>query len=656
MSKLPEPDSTWDWATKYAELGWRSIPIKPGTKVPTLRGWQNHATTDPETLRKWFDGIYSNAGIGIVTGQESGTWVLDIDPAHGGRESLKQLVSLHGALPKGPKVDTPSGGFHLYFANPEGMHVATTKNIGQLNGHSSGLDVRGDGGQVLAPPTTHPNGGLYAWSAGRSPWNLITPGAPAWLLGLVVPSSAPPEPPASLPLAPAAPPLEHASAAEEIDQAYTWHELLDRDGWTESGRNGQDTMWTRPGKDKRLGVSAVLHEPQGPLVNFSTEATGLCQDWARSGNGDGWAYSIFGYLAATKFNGDRSLLARDWVQQRTANQEADWAATVSTHQQIVHSNTPAEQDPLEFANLVNWASFWAKERQPEHWLVWPLIPFGRSIALFAPAKEGKSTVVLAAVAAAACGRKVFGEWDTEPTDILYLDYEMTEDDLWERLSDLGFGADVDMSHLHYSMLPSIFPLDSKEGADQIVRLAEAVHAQAVIIDTYSRAVKGEENDADTSRNFYRWTGMALKARGIACLRTDHAGKVVAQGQRGSSAKNDDVDVVWSLEKTDSGIKITRTHTRINWVPESIAIEQHDDDGRIEYVITRRRTWSPGVKELAQAIEVLGLPIDAGYRTVSSKLREAGEGTRAERVREAMLYRKSYALEAWNATADPEGLI
>lgn len=641
---------TLEWAKQYASLGWRTIPIRPGTKVPSMRAWQNVATNDPEVLRKWFGGLYDKAGIGVATGQSSQVWVLDVDPGHGGKESLKALVALHKPLPKGPKVDTPSGGFHLYFRNPEGVHVATTKNIGQLNGHPSGLDVRGDGGQVLAPPSVHPNGLPYMWTERRDPWEIELPIAPDWLLELVVPELAPkPETPAALPLVPEM--LEYsskdASAAEAITAAYQWHQLLESDGWSQAGTSANgDTTWTRPGKDKRLGISAILHEPEGPLVNYSTEARALCQPWARNDASDCWSYSIFGYLAATKFNGDRSAIAADWRAERTASQVSDWAATAT--EAVPHPEPEFESDDsLDFAHLLVWSDFWQREHNAEQWAMWPLIPAGRSIALYAPAKAGKSTVVLAGVVAAACGQAVFGTWDTEPVDVLYLDYEMTENDIFERLSDLGYGPEIDMSHLHYSMLPSIFPLDTKEGAQQIVRLAEHVNAKIVVIDTFSRAVKGEENDADTSRDFYRFTGMALKSRGIACLRTDHAGKDSGAGQRGSSAKNDDVDVVWSLEKSDSGVKITRTHSRITWVPEQVAIEQVEhDDGQTTYKITQRRQWPTGIPELAAVMDLLKIGLKASYREAGKALREGGEAASNSRIRLAQQFREINGLTDW----------
>jgi hypothetical protein len=76
------------------------------------------------------------------------------------------------------------------------------------------------------------------------------------------------------------------------------------------------------------------------------------------------------------------------------------------------------------------------------------------------------------------------------------------------------------------------------------------------------------------RAFYRHTGRILKAAGIALLRLDHQGKDEAQGQRGSSAKADDVDVVLRLTRLDAKtLKLSRTHSRVPWVPAEVTIVQ-----------------------------------------------------------------------------------
>lgn len=637
-------------ALLYAALGWSVVPIRPGTKVPPMKGWQNAATSDPAKIAKWWGGVYLNCGLGIGTGQTSGVWVLDIDADHGGVEALQALVAQFGPLPKGPRVNTPSGGFHLYFLNPQGTHVATTKNIG-----GQGIDVRGDGGQVLAPPTIHPNGLPYVWADSRSPWDVQLVAAPDWLLDIVVPKE--PEPvvaPPALDLTSGPLTANIGSAAAEITAAFHWHKLLADDGWSlASKQNNGDTQWTRPGKDPRLGVSAILHEPEGPLVNYSTEAVNLCQMWARNDTSDCWSYSIYGYLAATRYNGDRSLIAQEWVANRTAFQVDEWSASSGGVQpgltQGGSTETPSlvDENDLSFAHLLEWPAFWAQDHTAQEWVLWPFIPKGRSVALFALAKQGKSTILLAAVAAAACGAKVFGRWETEPVDVLYLDYEMTEADVWERLHDQGYGPEDDLSHLHYALLPSMFPLDTRQGADQIVRLAQSVNAQVVVIDTFSRAVQGDENDADTSRDFYRFTGMALKALGIACLRTDHAGKEIDKGQRGSSAKNDDVDVVWSLSRSEAGVTVKRTHSRVTWVPDIVQLEQvESDDGSVSYRVSDRRQYVDGTRELAMLMDRLGIPLKASGREAARLLREAGEGAKNDRVRQAQQYRESMATSRW----------
>ena len=132
----------------------------------------------------------------------------------------------------------------------------------------------------------------------------------------------------------------------------------------------------------------------------------------------------------------------------------------------------------------------------------------------------------------------------EPIEVLYLDYEMTIRDVVERLEDMGYDDPDALGRLHYASLPSLDPLDSETGGRAIVDMAQHLKVKLVVVDTFSRAVRGEENEADTVRNWYRWTGQLLKAAGIAFLRIDHAGKDAKLGQRGTSAKNDDVDVVW----------------------------------------------------------------------------------------------------------------
>jgi RecA-family ATPase len=150
---------------------------------------------------------------------------------------------------------------------------------------------------------------------------------------------------------------------------------------------------------------------------------------------------------------------------------------------------------------IDWATFWATESPVEDWLLEPVVAAGRQTAIYATAKAGKSLLVLDATAAAATGRSVLGYPPQEPITVLYVDLEMTEADLRERLTDLGYGPEDDLSRLHYYQLPPLPPLDGEFGGEILTSIAIEREAALVVIDTMARAVSGAENDADTMRAF-----------------------------------------------------------------------------------------------------------------------------------------------------------
>ena len=290
---------------------------------------------------------------------------------------------------------------------------------------------------------------------------------------------------------------------------------------------------------------------------------------------------------------------------------------------------------------VDWPALWADDTDPEDWLIYPLIPRGRSVALYAPAKAGKSTIALAVIAAAVSGRSVLGMGTSRPPRVLYLDYEMTQADLTDRLAGLGYGPQDDLSGLHYALLPLLAPLDTPAGARAIVKHATTLGVDLVVVDTFGRAVQGDENEADTVRAFYRCTGLALKAAGIAVLRTDHAGKDTAKGQRGSSAKNDDVDVVWQLSRSDSGVVLKRTHSRVTWVPEVLTIDQHHrPDGTITYTERRGDAYPAGTREAVLVLQQAGIPPTMSARKAAAMLRDAGHRVGNDVLRAAQRARKN----------------
>lgn len=256
------------------------------------------------------------------------------------------------------------------------------------------------------------------------------------------------------------------------------------------------------------------------------------------------------------------------------------------------------------------------------WLVEPILARGRGHSLFADAKAGKSFLALYLAAAVATGRPVFDRPATDPLDVIYLDYEMTASDIAERLDSFGYTDPNQLARLHHVLLPDIDALDTATGGRALSDAVEDVDARLVIVDTAGRAVLGAENDADTYRDLYRHTGSHLKRLDCSWLRVDHAGKVGERGQRGSSAKNDDVDVVWRLRGDQYGFHLTATHRRMGWVPKEVGLVRREVDGVIE-LRTAAVTAPPGSGAIADHLDALGVPLDISVRKARAALRANG---------------------------------
>jgi len=162
-------------AARYRERGWSVLPLKRGDKRPLIQ-WEplQHRRADAAMLARWF-AHWPDANVGIVTGEISNLIVLDVDPKHGGDDSLAALEARFAPLPDTVEAQTGGGGRHLYFTHPGGLVLNRA-------GLRQGIDLRGDGGYIVAPPSLHPSGRLYAWAPGRAPEQMALAALPRWLL------------------------------------------------------------------------------------------------------------------------------------------------------------------------------------------------------------------------------------------------------------------------------------------------------------------------------------------------------------------------------------------------------------------------------------------------------------------------------------------
>lgn len=301
----PFDDTPLECALAYAQCGLRVLPIKPGEKRPPMPAWQDAATTDRATIDNWFRGLYVDHGVGLAMGRQPDgriIFAVDVDehdPARSGSETLRDLEHTHTPLPDTVRAITGAGGVHLLFAAP---FEVRNGNIGD------GVDIRGQGGQIVTFPSVHPTTSRrYEWESGFAPWEHDIADAPEWLLELVVPPEAP-----ESPTRPATPSSGTDTPADHLRASWDWPAELTRAGWTLHHAEGNgDTHWTRPGKDKREGASAVLHAPDGPFNVFTTDAS--TADLRRIGKAGGAglvSISPLEFHAAMNHGGDLAAASR----------------------------------------------------------------------------------------------------------------------------------------------------------------------------------------------------------------------------------------------------------------------------------------------------------------------------------------------------------
>jgi bifunctional DNA primase/polymerase-like protein len=167
-------------ALNFVNKGLPVFPVSAKSKRPlTLRGFKD-ATTDEAQVRAWWTKR-PKAMIGIPMGPRSKMWLFDVDINLDGPKELSQLTAQYGPLPETLTSSTPGGGSHFYFL----WNGANIRN--SASKIAPGLDVRGDGGYTIVPPSTRADGRAYSWCG-----NVAEPvEAPQWLIDKALRASSP---------------------------------------------------------------------------------------------------------------------------------------------------------------------------------------------------------------------------------------------------------------------------------------------------------------------------------------------------------------------------------------------------------------------------------------------------------------------------------
>jgi hypothetical protein len=289
----------------------------------------------------------------------------------------------------------------------------------------------------------------------------------------------------------------------------------------------------------------------------------------------------------------------------------------------------------------------SEDRPEREWLIRGLIPLGASVSLVAPAGSMKSLFLLAACVAVARGDRAFAGLRITSRRVLYLDMENTEDDLSERLRNLGLHPhdEQQLNNLIILHLPSLAPLDTPQGGRELATIVNAYEMQPgdlVVLDSFQRVTQGPENDSDTTRAYYNCTGIGLKRRGLTVARTDNTGHSETGRARGSSGKKDDVDIELVMTKiNNSRLEIKPGKVRISGIEAVVVDRETDEDtGRVCFN-TRADPFRALVIAAYAALEEHGIDPALGENKQWSALRSAGV-TNIPRtaVREAVKERKA----------------
>jgi hypothetical protein len=490
----------------------------------------------------------------------------------GGIRSLKALVAEHGNF-VGSVWRTPSGGLNVLFHKPPDTALTNFSPW-------AGIDVRADNGWVVLP-SNHSMHGRWEWVA-PSDFRSSQP-LPATMLAQLHTGAG----------------IYETRASNSATVAFIERSPLDT---------------SLPAMQ---AFSVELAQFRGAAVGSRHAALGRILAWA-------WGMNALNLRWALE------QIHEAWLEltpgEGRADEVEEYAAWV-TAQEMAKRNAgvkpPGSSDSSIF---INWHEFAQRDSTERQWLVEGFWPWGRSMALWAGAKEGKSELVLWCAGCLALGRHPWTGEAIEPIHVAYFDFEMSEDDLEQRLSDLDFDP-LELDYLHYAIYPILPPLDTEAGGEEFIGHVEGCKAQAVVIDTFGRGTAGEENKSDTVHNFYRHTAMRLKQMGVGYLRLDHAGKDPRLGQRGTSAKRDDVDVAWHQKRTGNNVELDcEGSSRLSWVGPRLLVNRvvAPRTGLVRYVIpTVWLGWTEAAVAKAKELDDLGAPLDISKRQAITLLQSRG---------------------------------
>lgn len=520
-----------DWARMYRACGLQVVPGRPpdahkSWKVPLLgwTGFQEELVPD-FTFERWYGegGKYKSHGnMGLIMGRCSRnvlTLDLDIYKHKGAAEWWQGLLVLNtmGIEPTTCEQRTGGGGRQLLFQAPKGFEIPNSATDG-------GVDVRGQGGWVICPPSMHTSGQEYEWLPGRGPWECEIAEAPPWLLRAITELAG-----ASAPRGP----REHTASPTTGD--------INAFGGKVDGREEymRDVVWAAVvdlaaecpiPPDPDTSEARLLNAYDAYRRNVRPRVPGQDADEALEREGRG--------LGAFREKWARAVGRWSDVLQAAQERPAKAAPEPSVDRTKQESRAIALRPAFPISTI---------EIPPRDWTIPGLLLRKHLSVLVAPPGSGKSLLTLQLAIAIAAGR-AWGGWTIrKPAKVLVINAEDDLDEMRRRLFAAAERMGIDQSELAGRVLLADAPesiviarADAKTKTvirtpllEQLVATIEENEIGVVIVDPFAETFEGDEN----SNSEIKWAGIlwreVARRTGSSVLLVHHT-KKYASGMAGDA--------------------------------------------------------------------------------------------------------------------------
>lgn len=487
-------------ALHYAELGMAVFPLVPRDKTPATEHGFKDATTDPEKIRKWWH-LQPDCNIGIATGEVSRLVVIDIDndetTGKDGSGELRKWEKSNGDLPETWTVTTGRGGAHYYYR--------TTEDFRSKASIFPSIDVRGNGGYVVAPPSVHPNGQPYEWDGMYNPDDMaiaqVNDTVRRFLKG-----------------------AQHKEQNEDIQQI--------QQKPIESGRRVNSLVsWI--GALRNVGLDTDLITEKIRRVNETQCNPPLTEDELRK--------EVF------------PALTRNWLP--------------GINPAEMQLRPPV--DPSEFPPFENFKDIFNDPPPKKPVLIENVMRRGHKMIISGQSKAGKSFAALELAFAIAEGMKWFGHWCTKGKVLfvnMEVDGASLDDRLINVYKAFGKTTDGHMENITLWHLRGVEGVSLKTLTEELIRRTKEQNYSCIIIDPIYKIMTGDENsNGDMARMLTTLDRVAREA-GASVVFVHHFSKGIA-GDRSSIDRGSgagvfarDPDAILTVTQLDQEPEVDAIHT------------------------------------------------------------------------------------------------